>query len=215
MPHHATAAAWTELSQRRWFARCDQCRRWRLVHAYFEVYPPLGGTAPSTGWWWACADCLVGTIGGRIPTLAGAGLIAELEEFAEASRQAARDWQAGGRKIAPWPVVRQQLGIPEPNEPEPPAISLTAVGQDWCEQFEPGPDGEHCETCRYPAIGHGNDYDGYRAHRRDCKTCQEVRVVALGTLTCPIGYCKRSGQPLVRGNTWNCPACRYQTERRP
>jgi hypothetical protein len=64
MPHHARAAGWTSESSRRWFARCDQCSRWRFLGWYYEVYPPLKGS--EAGWWWACADCLVDILSERL-----------------------------------------------------------------------------------------------------------------------------------------------------
>lgn len=66
MPHHARAAMWTSEHSHRWFARCDQCGCWRLFGWYYEVYPPLHGKGKASGWWWACADCLVDTISDRL-----------------------------------------------------------------------------------------------------------------------------------------------------
>jgi hypothetical protein len=66
MPHHARTAAWTEHGHRRWFATCDQCGRRRLVGWYYEVYPPIGSTGAAAGWWYACADCLVDTLGEQL-----------------------------------------------------------------------------------------------------------------------------------------------------
>ncbi len=59
MPHHAKAAGWTTHHSRRWFTRCDQCSKWRLVADYYEVYPPLGSEGDEAGWWWACTRCLL------------------------------------------------------------------------------------------------------------------------------------------------------------
>lgn len=56
MPHHAKASGWPTTASHRWFARCDQCTKWRLFGLYYEVYPPLNSDA---GWWWACADCMI------------------------------------------------------------------------------------------------------------------------------------------------------------
>lgn len=64
MPHHAEIASWTIQGDRRWFARCDQCERWRLVGYYHEVYPPIAGEA--RGWWWVCTDCLVAALSERL-----------------------------------------------------------------------------------------------------------------------------------------------------
>lgn len=66
MPHHARAAMWTSKHSCRWFACCDQCGRWRLFGWYYEVYPPVRSTPPESGWWWACADCLVDIISDRL-----------------------------------------------------------------------------------------------------------------------------------------------------
>lgn len=65
MPHHAKAAMWTEDHFRRWFGRCDQCDKWRLVADYYEVYPPLHGPDEERGWWWACSWCLIDIINDR------------------------------------------------------------------------------------------------------------------------------------------------------
>ncbi len=66
MPHHARATMWTVEGQRRWFARCDQCHRWRLIGWYYEVYPPIGSEGKAAGWWYACTDCLVDTLSDRL-----------------------------------------------------------------------------------------------------------------------------------------------------
>lgn len=66
MPHHARAAMWTSAHSHRWFARCDQCGRWRLFGWYYELYPPLRSKGSEAGWWWACADCLVDIISDRL-----------------------------------------------------------------------------------------------------------------------------------------------------
>ena len=69
MPHHAEAAMWTEGRSRRWFARCDQCGKRRLVADYYEVYPPLDGPPEERGWWWACAYCMMSIINDRFDAL--------------------------------------------------------------------------------------------------------------------------------------------------
>lgn len=66
MPHHARAAMWTVKHSHRWFARCDQCLRWRFFGWYYELYPPLHSKGEASGWWWACADCLVDIISDRL-----------------------------------------------------------------------------------------------------------------------------------------------------
>ncbi len=62
MPHHAKAAGWIAKGERKWFFRCDQCGRWRLVCYYYEVYPLRHSKSGVVGWWYACADCLVSTV---------------------------------------------------------------------------------------------------------------------------------------------------------
>jgi hypothetical protein len=52
-----------------WFHRCDQCRRRRLVGWYYEVYPPIGSEGDESGWWWACADCLVNIVSDRLESI--------------------------------------------------------------------------------------------------------------------------------------------------
>lgn len=59
MPHHARAAGWTSTGDRMWFRRCDQCGKRRLVDTYFEIHPPLGSKGKESGWWRACASCMV------------------------------------------------------------------------------------------------------------------------------------------------------------
>lgn len=49
-----------------WFHRCDQCSRRRLVGWYYEVYPPIGSEGDESGWWWACADCLVNIVSDQL-----------------------------------------------------------------------------------------------------------------------------------------------------
>ena len=66
MPHHARATMWTINHSHRWFARCDQCGRWRLFGWYYELYPPLRSKGSAAGWWWACGDCLVDIISDRL-----------------------------------------------------------------------------------------------------------------------------------------------------
>lgn len=66
MPHHAKASGWTSTGQRRWFTHCDQCRRWRLLGWYYEVYPPIDSKGKEAGWWWACADCLVNIVSDQL-----------------------------------------------------------------------------------------------------------------------------------------------------
>lgn len=69
MPHHARADGWTSTGQRRWFTHCDQCRRWRTLGWYYEVYPPIDSTGDEAGWWWACADCLVSVVSDQLAEL--------------------------------------------------------------------------------------------------------------------------------------------------
>lgn len=59
MPNHAPMAGWIVKGERKWFFRCDRCKRRRLVCYYYEAYPPLFSTGDEAGWWYACANCMV------------------------------------------------------------------------------------------------------------------------------------------------------------
>ena len=61
--HEPPDGGWKLEPTRRWFTRCDKCRRHRIVANYFEVYhsvcPANGGR---TCWWWECGECLMESI---------------------------------------------------------------------------------------------------------------------------------------------------------
>lgn len=78
-------------------------------------------------------------------------------------------------------------------------ISLTEVGQDWCDAFEPGngPDGRHCTRCDYPEGMHRLEFYDFRAHRRGCIYCSRAKVVH--------GECGQDhspGQPRAHHPAW-------------
>jgi hypothetical protein len=81
-----------------WFHRCDQCGRKRLVDIYYEVYPPLGSEGDEAGWWWACADCLIGLISDRRAGATGQG-----------ADRAGRGMRYGFRWMGTWPHI--SLGV--------------------------------------------------------------------------------------------------------
>jgi hypothetical protein len=61
-----------------------------------------------------------------------------------------------------------------------PFLGGTAVGQDWCDDYTPGPDGEHCARCRYPEVGHEDSRPAdlaYQRHKLGCAFCNRVRAV--------------------------------------
>ncbi len=62
MPHHAPMAGWIAEGERKWFFRCDKCKRRRLVCYYYEVYPPIFSIEDAAGWWYNCANCMVAAV---------------------------------------------------------------------------------------------------------------------------------------------------------
>ena len=85
---------------------------------------------------------------------------------------------------------------------EAPAWGGHAVGQDYCDEFDPGPDGIHCARCRYPAIGHSDDDDDATtaacvAHRRGCAFCNEIEVVPGPSKPDP-AYVIKEGGPVPK-----------------
>ncbi len=116
MPHHARAAGWTEHGEGRWWHRCDQCLRRRVVGHYFEVYPPLGSRGPEAGWWWACADCMADIIGIKLQEAERV-----LMAYQEWEADLIMDDEAWGGNERSLPVITQRLldrliGIQGPRE---------------------------------------------------------------------------------------------------
>ena len=59
---HGPGTAWTLTSDRRFFARCDTCHKFRLWADYFEVYTGINDDDVESCWWWECKRCLLKTV---------------------------------------------------------------------------------------------------------------------------------------------------------